>query len=147
MVQALILWDFIFVNSNNKMAAVKIKHKLLFQTPICKICSQKLELAWYLYFSLYHLLVCMCSGACMTQYPFLGQERLVFQVGARLFSACPIFSQHSAGDKHKVGGPGTGGAANLYMYTWSCHTPPSSILPFSPLAPFSPSSVSILSRP
>ena len=31
------------------------------------------------------------------------KTRLVFQVGFRRFSACPIFSQYGRGDKHKVG--------------------------------------------
>lgn len=34
--------------------------------------------------------------------PVRSKEELVFQVGYRRFSACPIFSQHATGDKHKV---------------------------------------------
>ena len=30
------------------------------------------------------------------------KERLIFHVGSRRFTACPIFSQHTNGDKHKV---------------------------------------------
>jgi pre-rRNA-processing protein TSR1 len=30
------------------------------------------------------------------------KERLIFHIGARRFTACPIFSQHTNGDKHKV---------------------------------------------
>ncbi|PVD24693.1 hypothetical protein C0Q70_15178 [Pomacea canaliculata] len=33
--------------------------------------------------------------------PVRSKEELVFQVGYRRFSACPIFSQHATGDKHK----------------------------------------------
>ncbi|XP_041458939.1 pre-rRNA-processing protein TSR1 homolog [Lytechinus variegatus] len=33
--------------------------------------------------------------------PIKSKERLVFQVGYRRFSACPIFSQHTSGNKHK----------------------------------------------
>lgn len=34
--------------------------------------------------------------------PIKSKERLVFQCGFRRFSACPIFSQHTNGHKHKV---------------------------------------------
>jgi pre-rRNA-processing protein TSR1 len=40
----------------------------------------------------------------MTKYcthPLKSKDRLIFNIGARRFSACPIFSQHTAGDKHK----------------------------------------------
>ena len=33
--------------------------------------------------------------------PIKSKERLVFQCGARRFAACPIFSQHNFGSKHK----------------------------------------------
>ncbi|XP_022251873.1 pre-rRNA-processing protein TSR1 homolog [Limulus polyphemus] len=33
--------------------------------------------------------------------PIKSKERLIFHVGYRRFSACPIFSSHSNGDKHK----------------------------------------------
>ena len=29
------------------------------------------------------------------------KERLIFHLGYRRFAACPIFSQHTNGDKHK----------------------------------------------
>jgi pre-rRNA-processing protein TSR1 len=32
----------------------------------------------------------------------MSKERLIFHIGARRFTACPIFSQHTNGDKHKV---------------------------------------------
>ena len=32
----------------------------------------------------------------------MSKERLLFHIGARRFTACPIFSQHTNGDKHKV---------------------------------------------
>lgn len=34
--------------------------------------------------------------------PIKSKERLVFQCGFRRFTACPIFSQHTNGSKHKV---------------------------------------------
>lgn len=33
--------------------------------------------------------------------PIKSKEKLIFHVGCRRFSACPIFSQHTSGDKHK----------------------------------------------
>lgn len=30
------------------------------------------------------------------------KDRLIFQCGFRRFAACPIFSQHTNGNKHKV---------------------------------------------
>jgi len=78
----------------------------------------------------------------VTQCHLHWQERLVFLVGARMFSACPVFSQHSAGDKHKVGGRTHSGTANGHTYTCASHTPPSLCLPFPsprPLWSFSPS--------
>ena len=83
----------------------------------------------------------MRSGIGVTQCHLHWQERLVFLVGARLFSACPVFSQHSAGDKHKVG-EGHGGTANGHTRTCNSHTPPSLCLPLPsprPLWSFSPS--------
>lgn len=34
--------------------------------------------------------------------PIKSKERLIFQCGFRRFMACPIFSQHTNGTKHKV---------------------------------------------
>ena len=34
--------------------------------------------------------------------PVKSKERLIFHVGYRRFTACPIFSQHTNGSKHKV---------------------------------------------
>lgn len=34
--------------------------------------------------------------------PIKSKERLIFQCGFRRFSTCPIFSQHTNGNKHKV---------------------------------------------
>ncbi len=34
--------------------------------------------------------------------PIKSKERMVFHVGYRRFSACPIYSQHTNADKHKV---------------------------------------------
>ena len=34
--------------------------------------------------------------------PIKSKERLIFQCGFRRFSACPVFSEHSNGNKHKV---------------------------------------------
>lgn len=34
--------------------------------------------------------------------PIKSKEKLIFQCGFRRFSACPIFSEHTAGSKHKV---------------------------------------------
>lgn len=34
--------------------------------------------------------------------PIKSKERLVFQCGFRRFATCPIFSQHTNGNKHKV---------------------------------------------
>ena len=34
--------------------------------------------------------------------PVKSKERLIFHIGFRRFSACPIFSQHTNGSKHKV---------------------------------------------
>jgi pre-rRNA-processing protein TSR1 len=34
--------------------------------------------------------------------PIKSKERLIFHVGCRRFSACPIFSSHTNGDKHKM---------------------------------------------
>lgn len=34
--------------------------------------------------------------------PIKSKERLIFQCGFRRFSNCPIFSQHTNGNKHKV---------------------------------------------
>ncbi|XP_060084844.1 pre-rRNA-processing protein TSR1 homolog [Ylistrum balloti] len=36
-----------------------------------------------------------------TQFPIKSKERLIFHAGFRRFSACPIFSQHTNGNKHK----------------------------------------------
>ena len=38
--------------------------------------------------------------------PVKSKESLVFHCGVRRFSAAPIFSQHTVGDKQKVGGCG-----------------------------------------
>ena len=38
--------------------------------------------------------------------PVMSKESLVFHCGVRRFSAAPIFSQHTVGDKQKVGGCG-----------------------------------------
>jgi len=35
-------------------------------------------------------------------HPIKSKERLIFQCGFRRFTACPIFSQHTNGTKHKV---------------------------------------------
>ena len=35
--------------------------------------------------------------------PIKSKERLIFHIGFRRFSACPVFSQHTNGNKHKVG--------------------------------------------
>lgn len=37
-----------------------------------------------------------------TPQPVKSKERLIFQCGFRRFTACPIFSQHTNGNKHKV---------------------------------------------
>ncbi|XP_020618818.1 pre-rRNA-processing protein TSR1 homolog [Orbicella faveolata] len=34
--------------------------------------------------------------------PVQSKERLIFHCGYRRFSACPVFSQHTSGDKHKL---------------------------------------------
>ena len=34
--------------------------------------------------------------------PIKSKEKHIFHVGFRRFASCPIFSQHSHGDKHKV---------------------------------------------
>jgi len=34
--------------------------------------------------------------------PIKSKDRLTFHVGCRRFTACPIFSQHTNGKKHKV---------------------------------------------
>lgn len=36
------------------------------------------------------------------QGPIKSKEQLVFQIGFRRFKACPVFSQHTNGTKHKV---------------------------------------------
>lgn len=41
------------------------------------------------------------KGADVTR-PIKSKERLIFHIGFRRFSACPIFSQHTVGKKHKV---------------------------------------------
>lgn len=35
--------------------------------------------------------------------PIKSKDRLIFHVGIRRYSACPIFSQHTNANKHKVG--------------------------------------------
>lgn len=35
--------------------------------------------------------------------PIKSKDRLVFHVGFRRYSACPVFSQHTNANKHKVG--------------------------------------------
>ena len=51
---------------------------------------------------------------CLVQNMFLSvgsifcvclQDRLVFHCGWRRFAACPVFSQHSSGNKHKAQDP------------------------------------------
>jgi len=37
--------------------------------------------------------------------PVKSKEQLTFHVGYRRFTACPIFSQHTNMNKHKVGRP------------------------------------------
>lgn len=37
-----------------------------------------------------------------TPQPVKSKQRLIFQCGFRRFMACPIFSQHTNGNKHKV---------------------------------------------
>jgi pre-rRNA-processing protein TSR1 len=34
--------------------------------------------------------------------PIKSKEHLIFQCGFRKFAACPIFSEHTNGNKHKV---------------------------------------------
>lgn len=34
--------------------------------------------------------------------PIKSKERLIFHIGFRRFANCPIFSEHSTGNKHKV---------------------------------------------
>lgn len=45
--------------------------------------------------------VVLKSTSIYTQ-PIKSKERLIFQCGFRRFTACPIFSQHTNGAKHKV---------------------------------------------
>ena len=40
------------------------------------------------------------------QRPIRAKERLIFHVGFRRFGVAPVFSQHTNGDKHKVGSGG-----------------------------------------
>jgi pre-rRNA-processing protein TSR1 len=37
-----------------------------------------------------------------SEQPIRSKERLVCHVGFRRFSACPVFSEHTNADKHKV---------------------------------------------
>ncbi|XP_063235306.1 pre-rRNA-processing protein TSR1 homolog [Bacillus rossius redtenbacheri] len=41
------------------------------------------------------------SAGCPDQQPIRSKEQLVFHVGCRRFRACPVFSQHTSGSKHK----------------------------------------------
>lgn len=34
--------------------------------------------------------------------PIKSKDKLIFHIGCRRFSACPVFSQHTNGNKHKV---------------------------------------------
>lgn len=49
--------------------------------------------------SVVNFLVKRCPG---NNEPIKSKERLIFHVGYKRFSACPIFSQHTNGNKHKV---------------------------------------------
>ena len=49
--------------------------------------------------SVMHFVVKRCHG---NKQPIKSKERLIFHVGYRRFAACPVFSQHTNSDKHKV---------------------------------------------
>lgn len=63
--------------------------------------------------------------------PIKSKERLIFQVGYRRFSACPIFSEHTVGNKHKYERflPKDSSIAVASVYAPICF-PPSSVLVF-----------------
>lgn len=48
------------------------------------------------------LLNIVLKHSSMSTRPIKSKERLIFQCGFRRFAACPIFSQHTNGAKHKV---------------------------------------------
>jgi len=52
------------------------------------------------------------NNNCPDQTPIPSKERLVFHCGYRRYAASPIFSQHTAANKHKV---------YFRLFTFSCH--------------------------
>lgn len=62
--------------------------------------------------------------------PIKSKERLIFYTGLRQFSACPIFSQHSYGDKHKFERYFQPGSMAIATCMGPIHYPPSPTLIF-----------------
>jgi len=61
--------------------------------------------------------------------PIKSKSRLLFQCGWRRFAACPIFSQHTNGNKHKYERYFRDGNVVMTMYAPICY-PPSSVIVF-----------------